>query len=110
MWVRDRRKELGLSQHQVAAVLDADPSRVSRMETGLQVPTLYELGPLAQVLKVDVLSILNAFGLYAAPVDFSRLPADLVQALRDLDAHGLDVLAYTARGLLLQQSEEPELE
>lgn len=99
-----------MSQEQVALQVGIDASRLSRIETGERLPTLHEIPLFASVLRVDLLSILAAFGLQSGAVDFTRLPADLVQALRDLDARGLDVLAYTARGLLLQQSEEPELE
>lgn len=108
MWLRDRRKSLGLTQEQIAALVGIDDARVSRLENGQQMPTLPELPLLARALKVDVIAILQAFGMETAPVDFTRLDHVLVRALRELDDRGLEVLAYTARGLLPLQSEEPE--
>lgn len=107
-FLRDRRKFLGLSQDQVSAQIGIDASRLSRIETGDRLPTLHEIPLFASVLKVDVLSILAAFRIIVGPVDFTRIPEVLIRGLRELDDRGLEVLAYTARGLLPLQSPEPE--
>lgn len=50
MYLRERRKSLGLSQQQVADRTGIDNSRISRIETGALLPTLYELPRLASAL------------------------------------------------------------
>lgn len=106
-FVRNRRKALGLSQRQLAADAGIWQAKVSQIEGGTALPSLVEVGQLSEALNVDPCAFLQAFSLIEAPVDFTRLGETLVRALRELDDRGLEVLAYTARGLLPLQSEEP---
>lgn len=62
--VKQRRRELGMSQGDLAAKLqiegvDVVQKSVSRIETGNRIVTDYEVLSLAKVLKVDVMWLLT---------------------------------------------------
>ena len=52
--IQERRKELGLTQEQVAAYLKVSTPAVSKWETGATSPDISLLPPLARLLKMDL--------------------------------------------------------
>ena len=58
-YISTRRKELGLSQKDVADFLNISISTVSKYEKGLLYPDLSLMGLLARILKVDLISLVN---------------------------------------------------
>lgn len=58
-YISTRRKELGLSQKDVADFLSISISTVSKYENGISYPDLSLIGSLAKILKVDLISLIN---------------------------------------------------
>ena len=56
--IRQKRKDLGLTQEQIAAYLNVSTAAVSKWENGLTSPDISLLAPLARLLKTDVNSLL----------------------------------------------------
>ena len=54
-----RRKKMGLSQHQLAALMKTKQSVISRIETGHQNTTIKTLQSVASVLRTDVPSLMS---------------------------------------------------
>ena len=68
--LRDARLRMGLTQHELARLIDvAGGERISRWELGSSAPRPEMLRRLAQALNVDVLDLLDAGG----PADLRRL-------------------------------------
>lgn len=57
--IQEKRKELGLTQEQVAAYLHVSTAAVSKWENGVTSPDLSLLPPLARLLKTDVNTLLS---------------------------------------------------
>ena len=57
--VRKRRKELGLSQYQLAAQSGVSQSRIQAIESGLRVPSLNQLFLFSGPLKCSVRDLIN---------------------------------------------------
>ena len=57
--IHEKRKELGLTQEQVAAYLNISAAAVSKWENGLTSPDISLLPPLARLLKTDVNTLLS---------------------------------------------------
>ena len=58
-YISTRRKELGLSQKDVADFLSVSIPTISKYENGLLYPDLSLIGSLAKILKVDLISLVN---------------------------------------------------
>lgn len=56
--ILEKRKELGLTQEQVAAYLNVSTAAVSKWENGLSNPDISLLPPLARLLKTDINTLL----------------------------------------------------
>lgn len=56
--IRKKRKELGLTQDDIAAYLNVSTAAVSKWENGLTTPDISLLAPLARLLKTDVNTLL----------------------------------------------------
>lgn len=56
--IRQKRKELGLTQEDIAAYLNVSTAAVSKWENGLTAPDISLLAPLARLLKTDVNTLL----------------------------------------------------
>ena len=56
--IHEKRKELGLTQEQVAAYLNVSTAAVSKWENGLTSPDISLLSPLARLLKTDINTLL----------------------------------------------------
>jgi transcriptional regulator with XRE-family HTH domain len=54
-----KRREIGLTQAQLAELLDVEPDTVSRMERGLLIPSLERLLDYANVLNVSLSELLG---------------------------------------------------
>lgn len=52
--IQERRKELGLTQEQVAEYLNVSIPAVSKWEKGTTSPDISLLAPLARLLKIDL--------------------------------------------------------
>jgi transcriptional regulator with XRE-family HTH domain len=57
--VASKRRELGLTQAQLAELLDVEPDTVSRMERGLLTPSLERLLDYANVLNISISALLG---------------------------------------------------
>lgn len=57
--IYEKRKELGLTQEQVAAYLSVSTAAVSKWENGVTSPDISLLPPLARLLKTDVNTLLS---------------------------------------------------
>ena len=58
-FIKTKRKELGLTQEELAQKLFVTEKAVSRWETGRGTPDISLLIPLAKILNVDVSELLN---------------------------------------------------
>ena len=58
-YISTRRKELGLSQKDLADFLSVSIPTISKYENGLLYPDLSLIGSLAKILKVDLISLVN---------------------------------------------------
>lgn len=56
--IYEKRKELGLTQEQIAAYLNVSTAAVSKWENGLTSPDISLLSPLARLLKTDINTLL----------------------------------------------------
>jgi transcriptional regulator with XRE-family HTH domain len=57
--VRRYRKQLGLSQEELAFECEIDRTYISKLERGIANPSLLILTQLAKILKVDVVDLLK---------------------------------------------------
>ena len=57
--VKVTRDSLGLTQNQVAEMMDSDPRTILNIENGRGNPKFKTLAPLFQVLKIDSRSVFN---------------------------------------------------
>jgi y4mF family transcriptional regulator len=57
--VRDRRKELGWNQADLAKLLDTTQSTISDIEKGQHAPNLDTVARIAKILKVDPQDLLS---------------------------------------------------
>lgn len=105
-YLHERRSASGLSQRGLAEASGIPRARISHLETGQAAPSIIEIGRMSEALGVDPCAFLQAFGMDTGTIDVTRLPGDLAKSLRELDEHGLELLAYTAAALLLRQSQE----
>lgn len=105
VWLRNRRKELRLSQQELADKVGIDDARVSRLESGAQAITIAELEPFAVALKTDVLTMLKAIGVPTGIQGTTPLHLELVDLTAELSDKSLESLIATAHGLrLLEQA------
>ena len=58
--IREKRKELGLTQEQLADRLGVTPPAVNKWEKGISCPDISILAPLARLLETDVNTLLYA--------------------------------------------------
>ena len=58
-FIKNKRKELGITQSELAEKLFVTEKAVSRWETGKGTPNISLLIPLAKELKIDVSELLN---------------------------------------------------
>ena len=73
--IQQRRKQLNLTQEQVAAHLGITAPAVNKWEKGLTCPDISLLAPLARLLKIDLNTLLG----------FQEEPQDLAGLCRQLD-------------------------
>lgn len=57
--VRSLRKEVGLSQEELAFECDIDRTYISKLERGIANPSLLVLLKIADILKVEIKNLLN---------------------------------------------------
>ena len=58
-FIAKRRKELGISQNDLANFLNVSVPTISKWESGMHLPDLSIIGLLAKILKVDLISLIN---------------------------------------------------
>lgn len=75
--IQQRRKQLNMTQEQLAAHLGITAPAVNKWEKGLTCPDISLLAPLARLLKIDLNTLL----------DFQEEPQDLAGLCRQLDTH-----------------------
>lgn len=89
-FIQKRRKELGMTQEDLADLVGRDQHWVSRLERGIvRLPGPEELAQLAQALDVDVAVLLQAAGYLTGDVSPQPRPvpdSPLAIYLRQLDA------------------------
>ena len=78
-----RRNELGLTQAQVAELLDVNTETISRFERGVTLPSLQTLDRLAAVLKTRMASLVD--GISVSPEELARELSDVLRPLNDAD-------------------------
>ncbi len=61
--IRERRKDLRMSQREVAVALRMPPRKISRFESGIQEPSLTEAIGLCHVLRMEIGELSKAVSL-----------------------------------------------
>jgi transcriptional regulator with XRE-family HTH domain len=79
--IASRRADVGLSQEKVAEALGITREAVSRMETGVAVPTVVRLAELAEIFDCGMEELLTDAS--NRKVDQARRILDLLQGLTD---------------------------
>ena len=109
LFIADRRKELGLTQAQLAQELHVTDKAVSRWERGVGLPDIATLEPLAAALEVSLLELMQARRLEQGHIpteDAEKLLADTISlsraGRRAVQAAGFALLVcFALLGLLL---------
>jgi transcriptional regulator with XRE-family HTH domain len=94
--IAKRRKELGLTQDDLAGLVEVDAETISRMERGTTLPSLNRLFVIAQALETDAGELLS----HASPIasDRMRVLADILETLDPLDQEVVLELAKLLQG------------
>lgn len=94
-----RRRELDLSQGDVATVIGVSASTLSNWGRGQGSPSVEHVEPLAAALAWPVAELLRvAFGIPLAPQGAERLPAPILRLLLGMTPADLAVIEQVARG------------
>ena len=85
--VRAIREDHGISQAELARLLDSSPSHVNKIEAGLRAPTVVTLEALARALRVDMADLVRGAPGSASsnPPAVDPLLVEIVGALRRQD-------------------------
>ena len=95
--IQRRRRELGMTQEQVAQALNVTAPAVNKWEKGATCPDVSLLAPLARLLKID-LNELMCFREELTAEEIARFSGELVEAVRrDSLAAGLALAAEELR-------------
>lgn len=89
--IAERRKALGLTQDDLAGLIEVDSVTVSRFETGVSTPSLHRLLVIANAIDTGVGELLS--GVSSVPGDQA---AQLVATMRELDAKDRQFLVDVA--------------
>lgn len=54
--IREKRKELGMTQSDLAKIIGTDPATISRWETGSREPTIAAYEKIMKVLGVEIVA------------------------------------------------------
>lgn len=86
-FVQERRKELGLSQAELAEKLHVTAKAVSRWERGVGFPDIHLLEPLAQALDLSIAELMHSkrIGKELPKDEAAALISDTVSTLQDHD-------------------------
>lgn len=94
--VRQKRKELGLTQEQAARRLGVSPAAVSKWESGQSLPDTPLFAPLARLLHTDLNTLLS----FEEEPDDARMAQLLNEAARLLQAEGFEAAFAYAMDVL----------
>ncbi len=96
--IRQRRKDLGLTQGQVADRLSVEFETISRYERGVLAPSLMQLQRLADVLDVPVYSLLTT--------DTKITDVVLASAVNELPSAGKEFVVEVLRAYSVSLSKQ----
>ncbi|MDF2587861.1 MAG: putative transcriptional regulator [Anaerocolumna sp.] len=82
MIIREKRKEIGLTQEQIAEYLGVSTPAVNKWEKGITYPDIALLPPLARLLKVD-LNTLLCFNEGLTEQEISQFSKDVITTIRN---------------------------
>ena len=94
--VRQKRKELGLTQEQAARRLGVSPAAVSKWESGQSLPDTPLFAPLARLLHTDLNTLLS----FEEEPDDARMAQLLNETARLLQAEGFEAAFAYAMDVL----------
>ena len=77
--IRDRREDLDYSQKDMAAMIPMNQSNYSKIERGIQEPSMEQLRRICQILKLDPRYLLELD-------DFEGITAQDIKTLRQMQA------------------------
>ena len=96
--LKELRKAKGLTQQQIATVLNVDKTRVSKWENGICDPPQYQLVKLANLLEVSVDSLLGNTSCYGPIPNISAVAKRKIPYLGEI-ACGKPVFADEEKGV-----------
>lgn len=96
--LKELRKAKGLTQQQIATVLNVDKTRVSKWENGICDPPQYQLVKLANLLEVSVDSLLGNTSCYGPIPNISAVQKRKIPYLGEI-ACGKPVFADEEKGV-----------
>lgn len=88
--ISQRRKSLGLTQAQLAEMLDVDTETLSRFERGKHLPSLSTLEKIAEMLATNVADLLSEKEM--EPITDALLISSWLQGLADRDIDFVKVM------------------
>lgn len=94
--IKELRHGRGLSQEQLAEIVDIDTKHLSRIETGLSAPTVDRLDIIADALNVEVRSLFEFGHLDNREVQL----AGIDKMLKQLDENDLKVIYRIVRSFI----------
>ncbi len=97
--IKELRNGLGLSQEQLAEILDIDSKHLSRLETGLNAPTIDRLEMIAVALGVEVRSLFE----YGHLDSHNEQIESIEKMMKKLDENDLKVIYRIVRSFLNQR-------
>lgn len=94
--IKELRHGRGLSQEQLAEIVDVDTKHLSRIETGLSAPTVDRLEIIADALDVEVHSLFEFGHLDNREVQL----AGIDKMLKQLDGNDLKIIYRIVRSFI----------
>jgi len=94
--IKELRHGRGLSQEQLAEIVDVDTKHLSRIETGLSAPTVDRLEIIADALDVEVRSLFEFGHLDNREVQL----AGIDKMLKQLDENDLKIIYRIVRSFI----------
>ncbi len=75
--IKNIREDMDLSQNEIAKLIPMNQSNYSKIERGVQEPSMDQLRRICQILKIDPRYLLDLG-------DFEQITADDIQLLKDI--------------------------
>jgi transcriptional regulator with XRE-family HTH domain len=102
--IKTLRKKLGLSQGELAAKVEINPTHLSRLETGRYQPSVELLKKLSDVFEVTTDSLLGAADEQAPEVKIQNRPlVDRIRLIETLDEADQQALVQVIDSMLTKQ-------